>query len=843
MGQRMINYGIDLGTTNSSISRMEKGEMRIIKTDTLKETLPSCVYINKKNQILVGDPAYNSMKKDKLVELTDGEACGSNSFIEFKRTMGTDKKYFSKNADKEFTSEELSSHILMRLKSFINDDELSAVVVTIPAKFTMNQKDATRRAVELAGFEYCELLQEPIAASMAYGLSRKLDDGYWIVFDFGGGTFDVALVKLVEGIMKVIDTDGDNYLGGKNLDYAIVDEIILKYIEENYNIGSILRDTKKKESLRNAMKYYAEDAKIQLSFSDTYNILSDVGDIPINDDSGEEIELDIMINQEKIKAVLEPIFRKAVNITNVLLKRNNIENKSLDSVILVGGPTYSPILRKMIENEIIAPDASIDPMTVVSKGAALYASTVELPENIANKKKDLEKIQLKLGYEPTTVEIDEFLTIKLEQEPTEDIFVEVVRSDKAWSSGKKKIDTKGEVVELLLAESQPNHFEINVYNSIGNKFKCEPDEFTIIQGSKIGNAILPYNIGVEIKSVKTGKVVFRSVKGLEKNQPIPATGIINGLRTQNPIRPGMKEDHITIPIYQGEYGAEGTRAIYNEHIYDVIISGEDVPSVLPENSEVDITIKIDRSERMRLNAFFPSLDHTHEIDVPVSTTQNEISEEWLKDEIIKTRQSIEMIPDNEEQNDIIEEVKKEVDEIDKRYEQGKGDYDRKKEVLDNLRRALRKIDKINNASEWPQKEKELDEVFDRLLKTQEELGDQESSQQVSQIEDQVKQIKEQKDIRACDEIINQIRNIDFLIVDRGLGEKMEIGMILQLNDTFDLHEWKDRSHARMLIDKGLQLASQGASKDELRNIVIQLFSLLPKSDQPFETEGGDRLVG
>ena len=149
--------------------------------------------------------------------------------------------------EKDFTSEELSAEVLKTLKSFISDESFKSIVVTVPAKFTVNQKDATLRAAELAGFEHCELLQEPIAASMAYGLDSKNKDGFWLVFDFGGGTFDAALLRVEEGIMKVIDTEGDNYLGGKNLDYAIVDEIIIPYFQENFVIDSILADEKKEK--------------------------------------------------------------------------------------------------------------------------------------------------------------------------------------------------------------------------------------------------------------------------------------------------------------------------------------------------------------------------------------------------------------------------------------------------------------------------------------------------------------------------------------------------------------------------------------------------------------------
>ncbi len=446
MARTKIDYGIDLGTTNSAISRMENGEPVIQKTDVQKDTAPSCVAFNKKKSILVGDAAFRAYRSESQRALTKGTDI--NAFIEFKRTMGTDKKYYSSHTGKEYSSEELSAEVLKALKSYVTDENIKSVVITVPAKFTINQKDATLRAAQLAGFEQCELLQEPIAASMAYGLDAKNKDGHWLVFDFGGGTFDAALLKVEDGIMKVIDTEGDNYLGGKNLDYAIVEEIMLPHIKENYSIENILGDNKSSQKFKDALKFWAEDIKNQLSFKDEYNLYVDPGDAG-EDDDGEEIEIDLTVNQELLKNTLSPIFQKAIDLSLQLLERNNIDKNTLDSLILVGGPTYSPILRKMLEEQIIKPDTSVDPMTVVSKGAALFASTVDVSDDIREQQRDKTKIQFKFGYEATTVNKEDLISIivlkdKTEGEIPEKVFVDIVRGDKAWSSGKTELDGKND---------------------------------------------------------------------------------------------------------------------------------------------------------------------------------------------------------------------------------------------------------------------------------------------------------------------------------------------------------------------------------------------------------------
>jgi len=845
MARTKIDYGIDLGTTNSAIARIESGKPVIKKTDTLKDTMPSCINFNRKQSIVAGDGAANAFRSDKLRALKTMQA-DSNTFIEFKRTMGTDKKHSSSNMNHDYTSEDLSAEVLKKLKSFITDEELKSIVVTVPAKFTINQKDATRRAAELAGFEHCELLQEPIAASMAYGLNTKSKDGLWLVFDFGGGTFDAALLKVEDGIMKVTDTEGDNHLGGKNIDYAMVSDILIPHLSDKFSIKSFIEPGVKNEYFIEALKVFAEKAKIDLSFANSVFSLSDPDDFP-NDDEGVEIELDINITEELLSPVVSPIFQKAIDICKELLKRNNLTGKNLGALILVGGPTYSPILRKMLKEQITEKvDTSIDPMTVVAEGAALYASTINVSEELVEQSRDRTKIQLGLGYEPTTVEMEEFVTVKILKAKSEGIipdkvYAVIVRSDKAWDSGKVQINESGEVIEIKLNESKANSFSVFVYNEQGNLLPSEPNEFTIIQGSKIGNATLPYNIGIEIKSKSNGKIVFTSIKGLEKNQTTPATGVANGLKTQKQIKPGLKTDFIKIPLYQGDYGSEGSRAIYNEHVYDVIITGEELPALLPEGSDVDLTIKVDKSEQISLSAFFPYLNITTEIPVQSKTTQEEINADWLESEIAKAKQSLNIIKieSGTENKEELDKLNSEVEELEKLLEQGRSDYDRKKQVLDNLRRSLRKIDIVQDATEFPKTEEELKNTFYRLEETfnkvegkVEDINEERVRSAIAQFKEQIPQVIKERNIKVANELIDQMRDIVFMLVDTAMGAQMEIQILKGFNDDFEINEWSDRNKARMLINQGLSIAATTPTKQRLRPIVIELYKLLPKSDKP-----------
>lgn len=837
-----IDYGIDLGTTNSAIARIENGIPKVIKSDTLKDTIPSCVSINKKKNILAGDAAFNALKLDKIRALKTFNNGDSNSYIEFKRTMGTDIKYHSSNMEKDFSSEELSAEILMKLKSFITDESVKSIVITVPAKFTMVQKDATVKAGKLAGFQHIELLQEPIAASMAYGLDVTNKDGIWLVYDFGGGTFDAALIKVEDGIMKVIDTEGDNWLGGKNLDEAILDKIILPYIENNFSFNTTLNDTIQKEILRHSVKYYAEECKIQMSFKDSHNILTDLGDLPLEDEDGEELTLDIDVTQDKLENVFAPIFQKSIDICKDLLKRNNLKGSQLTTLLLVGGPTYSPILRKMLKEQITENiNTSIDPMTSVASGAALFASTISVSEEVIEQSRDTTKLQLEIKHEATTVEEEEMVNIKILKDKTEGsipekVFADVIRGDKAWSSGKKQISEKATLVDVQLNMGASNTFEVILYDEQGNKIECQPNIFNILQGINPGQATLPYHIALEITDRIQNKDLLTAIKGLEKNQTLPATGVTTGLKTQKDIRPGIASDEIIIPIYQGDYHAEGTTAIHSTHINDVRISGEDLPSLLPEGSDVEITLKVDRSEQMTVSIFFPYLNHTEQQTVEIIQGKS-VSKEWLENEIRKARKTAKRLQEENNSKEV-EKIITSINGITEQLEHKGGGDSGKLEVQDNLLKELRALDKLDTETEWPKVEKELKESFydlEELLNKIKRNGDEENLKMeaieahMDEFRTKIEQIIKAKDVYHARELIKEIEGLDWNLRDILAGPQMDIAMINNINSNFSNTNWKDSNKARTLLNQAIQSINNG-NISNLRSILIEIIDVMDRED-------------
>lgn len=257
---KTINFGIDLGTTNSLIAKFDKGHVEVFKNPNgFKETLPSVVGF-RNDRIMVGDQARTYVEKDPK-----GVAS------RFKRKMGTTETIKLKAGSK--TPVELSAFVLKELKNFVHTGEqIEATVITIPASFDTVQSNATKEAGLAAGFKQVVLLQEPIAASLAYANKEKgvdLRNSQWMVYDLGGGTFDVALVKIVEGELTVVDHEGDNYLGGSDFDALLVEKVIVPEICRRGNFGDLLTQMKSEKGKYNKLWYWllhaAETAKIELS--------------------------------------------------------------------------------------------------------------------------------------------------------------------------------------------------------------------------------------------------------------------------------------------------------------------------------------------------------------------------------------------------------------------------------------------------------------------------------------------------------------------------------------------------------------------------------------------------
>lgn len=823
--RQKIDYGIDLGTTNSAIARMEAGESIVIRCDdTPMDITPSCVAFNKKKMMFLGQHAKNSIESEAASAFRSRRQSPSNGYQEFKRTMGTDRKYESTYMERSYSSEELSAEILKKLRSYIRDEEVGSVVITVPAMFKQNQIDATQRASELAGFKYCELLQEPIAASIAYGIKASVNSGHWLVFDFGGGTFDAALMHVDDGIMKVVDTEGDNHLGGKNIDSAIVDQLFIPEISKQCEISGILDDELSKKLLQDALKRYAEQAKIALSSKGSWgHFLEDFG----ADDDGEEMQVDLTISLEQYEKVCGPLFQKAIDICKQLLERNKLTGSDLSSIVLVGGPTFSQTLRRMLKEQIsIRIDTAVDPMTAVAKGAALFASTKNIPTDL--QKRDTSKAQLTLKYPETTVETHENLGIRIDRNKStanlpSSFSVEVIRADRGWSSGKVEMDGDAEIIEVVLNDGKANQFDIKLFGSDGSIIPCEPSSITIIHGLKIANPTLPLSIGIEIYNTLDGKQGVYAFKGLEKNKSLPAKG--KGIyKTAKDIRPGNSSDRFTVQFYDFEYEADGSRAIFNNPIGGTTVTGEQLPAMLPAQSEIELTLSIDASRRPSLSIYIPTLDETIEVAFESSNQKGEDASVLLED-IEDARSLAEKLEASDSSPDVAG-LRSDLDEVERLLNNRGKDFDVKIQARDKLKRVFIALDKIESTNKWPELEAELDSAMEYLLVNDQRYGNEKSQQLVSDYQKRVRHAKSEKNYNAAKQLLEEIRAFSFALIGQDIG--LWMSWIKEYDQDFESTAWTDKREARRVLNDAKSMIATNPSKSKVEEAVRTLWSLMPK---------------
>lgn len=579
-----------------------------------------------------------------------------------------------------------------------------------------------------------------------------------------------------------------------------------------------------------ALKGPAEEMRIALSFTDsadysTYDRNLNLG----QDDNGEEIDLEITITKDQLINAIGEQYQKAVKICKSLLDRNGLTGKDLSSLILVGGPTYSPIIRDMLKKEITPNvDTSINPMTAVARGAALYASTIDANINEEKIKQEAtsEMVFLQVGYEPTTVESSEWISICIDTEKTgrncpKELSVEIQRVDGAWRSDRTSVDINGNVIEAFLLEGKPNTFKIKAYNQQGNAVETFPSEFTIIQGITVGAPPLPYNIGIAVYNDVKKRGVFLPAKGLEKNKPLPAVGVVPDRKTTQALRPGVSTDILSIPVYQvSGLDAEGKTAALYTLISNVVVTGDDTEQLIPENSNVEITLHVDSSEMMRMEVYFPSIDFTvkKELDLSKRESPEEVMA-WVRKELSVAQRSIESLYSS---GIFVEALNKELDAIKELIANGNDPM----RMQSNLKELLRKIEDLDDNTEWQRLEAELREDFERLERAQADLGNEKTAQLVEQMRTQTDQVIRNKDIRMGRETLEQINSLFTYLT----MVYQCIGLIRHYHESFDSICWKDAFRARQLVNRGLEEINNHPTEEKLLPIVRELIGLMPDED-------------
>ncbi len=353
--------GIDLGTSNSAASYMEAGKPKMIPsaegiTVVGGKAFPSYVAFTKDGQLLVGEPA-----RRQAVANPEG------TILAAKRKMGTDYKYEIYN--KEYTPQQISAFILQKIKKDAEmylGEKIEKAVITVPAYFNDAQRQATKDAGAIAGLEVVRLVNEPTAASLAYGLDKiKEKDQQVLVFDIGAGTLDVTIMNFGQGVFEVISTSGDTQLGGVDMD-----EVLIDYLVEEFKKKEGI-DLSKDRMAMQRIKEAVEKAKIEIS-----SVLETEINLPfITADAQGPKHLLMKITRAKLEELVEPIVKRCRESIEQAMKDAKFKPQDIEKIILVGGPTRMPIVQKFIENIFGQKiERGVDPMECVAMGAAIQAA-------------------------------------------------------------------------------------------------------------------------------------------------------------------------------------------------------------------------------------------------------------------------------------------------------------------------------------------------------------------------------------------------------------------------------------------------------------------------------------
>ncbi|MCJ2556264.1 MAG: molecular chaperone DnaK [Candidatus Thermoplasmatota archaeon] len=349
--------GVDLGTTNSEAAYLEAGRPKIIPSAEGStfggKMFPSVVAFTEDGERIIGEPA----KRQAVLN-------PERTVMRIKRKMGTDHKI--KIDDKEFTPQQISAMILQKIKTdaeaFLGE-EVKQAVITVPAYFNDNQRTATKDAGEIAGLEVLRLINEPTAASLAYGLD-KAGEQKLLVLDLGGGTFDVTVMEIGDGVFEVVSTSGDTQLGGTDMDDEIIDWVLDSFKkQEGIDLSE---DRNARQRARDA----CERAKIELSSTLTTTI--NLPFIAQKDDKPRHLE--IKLTRAKLEELVEPVLKRCEAPIRQVLKDAKLDPGDIGKIILVGGPTRMPVVRERFE-KILGKKAErgVDPMQCVAMGAAIQA--------------------------------------------------------------------------------------------------------------------------------------------------------------------------------------------------------------------------------------------------------------------------------------------------------------------------------------------------------------------------------------------------------------------------------------------------------------------------------------
>ena len=589
--------GIALGTTNSAICSYDGSNVRIWKSPEQNDVTPSAIYVDKRGNKYYGSKAYNQAPYNP-----------NNSATLFKRFMGTSQKIELEASNLTLTPEECSAEILKVLYGYlpeeIRNDPDTATVITVPAAFNQMKKDATLQAAKLAGIGKVALMQEPVAAIMSVMRTSK-QEGIFLVYDLGGGTFDVSIAENINGKVNLLAHGGIEMCGGRDIDRMVFNQIVVPWLMDNFSLPEDLLVNRKYKTFCRVAQWATERAKIELSSMENSTIALSEGEARTLDEDGNELYIDIEITRNDVDNIIAGLISETVEATRETLTKAGLSSNDLERIVFVGGPTNYKPLRDKVAFELSLPaDINVNPMTAVAEGASIFAESIDWSTDSHNRKSTNQEIK-------TTIDLSFKFTARTSADLAKVMCVlgkelngytiQFTSLDTGWSSGNAALK-KNLMIELPLSQNGENRFAVKVFDEFGHEKQIGTSTITITKTlATIGAIPASHSVGVEVVDKLGGVPVLEFL--VNEGDALPKKGTIT-FKAGQTLKAGSN-DSINIKLWEGNIQSPITD---NRFIGVLKITGTNIASgVVPTGADIECEYEMSDSGTISLEASIPCI--------------------------------------------------------------------------------------------------------------------------------------------------------------------------------------------------------------------------------------------
>lgn len=820
--------GIDLGTTNSAICSYDGENIRIWKSPEQNDVTPSVISFDKRGNKYVGKRAYDSAPQNP-----------KNAAQLFKRFMGTKTPIHIQAIKKDMSPEECSAEILKTLYGYLpeelrNDPEVGTVI-TVPAAFNQMQKTATREAAEMAGITNLALMQEPVAAIMSV-MRLKKTDGMFLIYDFGGGTLDIAIAESIGKQVNLLAHGGIAMCGGRDFDRGIFSHIIRPWLEENFDLPEDLMTNPQYQTLCRLAIWAAEKAKIELSSAEESHISLTEFEVRTVDLNGDDIYLDIPMTRRDLNEIMSEKIDESVAKVREILEKNNLDPSDVEKIVFVGGPTnYKPLRDKVCFELGIPGDTGVNPMTAVAEGAAVYAESIDWTSKDRHRKNARGQVKLandavSFNYIARTSEEKAKLAVQVKGSVPAGMEFRVDSLDTGWTSGMAEL-RHGKIITLDLPQKGSNAFKIYVFDALGDVVK---EETIIIDRTSATISAIPasHSIGVEILT-SLGQSTSKLEWLIKVGDQLPKKG--QKLFKAAQVIKANSSDVLNFKLWEGEVEEPVSDnrfiGVFSIHGYDLEYG------VIPAGADLICDYEMTDSGNIEIEISVPQIGSSFKSDHNFYSRQEAAidysSEEGLDKLLSDGEEALGRVEILEESiySEKLQKAREKLEAALSIASSDNPDAEPRQEAADNIYEAKRLLYEVRKENETEVRQAELNAWCNAYNEETKQYADAAADRTIQQLLRRAQDAVTRRD-HSFEEYMDALRGERFRIMWR------QNGFVIRLFQVFSQCRslFTDKQKFDELMDAGVE-ALNNKRIDELRHVVAQLYQI-PRVGEP-QGEAGD----